>query len=349
MSRVELAPSYLASQPVPAWCGTMRGATAPTAGSAKCGSSRSQPAGLAARSRSRGTRRDSVCAAASPVLRAAPGPPLTGPVDDGARRAAPRSRAMAAGSADASSTTMTRGSPRGRQRRAAQAGQAAVEFRVPVPDRDHDGHVGGRGTRVRRAADRAGQRQPGAQGGEVRVRDARVEQAAGQRAGAGPRPAPACPANQDATWRDPAGVSRSTRTGEPPTRTDPPATSRVPGSGRRRRPAGTARAVARRHGVPLTAGGPPPRSWSRLAAAGRESGSASRACQAGSRRSRATVDGAGHATGPAGPLARACGSGVSGRPTGAAPAGRATRRPRRALSRRTPARIPGRGRRAAGR
>ncbi len=39
------------------------------------------------------------------------------------------------------------------------------------------------------------------------------------------------PANQPATWRAPAGVSRSTRTGDPPTSTEPRATSRVPGIG----------------------------------------------------------------------------------------------------------------------
>src|SRR5207237_751188 len=41
MSRVELAPSYRASQVRPASAGTIRGATAPTAGSAKCASSAS--------------------------------------------------------------------------------------------------------------------------------------------------------------------------------------------------------------------------------------------------------------------------------------------------------------------
>ena len=39
------------------------------------------------------------------------------------------------------------------------------------------------------------------------------------------------PANQEPTWRAPARVSRSTRTGDPPTSTEPRAVSRVPESG----------------------------------------------------------------------------------------------------------------------
>ena len=112
MSRVELAPSYRASQVRPASCGTMRGATAPTAGSAKCGSSASsQFAGPAPGTQSESRKATSgVCAAARPVFLAAAGPPLTG------RRTtlAPAAAAalwIAAGSAEPSSTTITRGVP----------------------------------------------------------------------------------------------------------------------------------------------------------------------------------------------------------------------------------------------
>ena len=77
MSRVELAPSYRASQVRPASCGTMRGATAPTAGSAKCGSSASSQPGPGTQSESRNAT-SGVSAAARPVFLAAAGPPLTG-------------------------------------------------------------------------------------------------------------------------------------------------------------------------------------------------------------------------------------------------------------------------------
>ena len=78
MSRVELAPSYRASQVRPASCGTMRGATAPTAGSAKCGSSASQPARArhAVGVEERHQRR---LAAARPVFLAAAGPAVDRP------------------------------------------------------------------------------------------------------------------------------------------------------------------------------------------------------------------------------------------------------------------------------
>jgi hypothetical protein len=46
------------------------------------------------------------------------------------------------------------------------------------------------------------------------------------------------PENQAATWRAPAGVSRSTRTGDPPVSTVSFASSLVPGSGVSRIPAG---------------------------------------------------------------------------------------------------------------
>ena len=76
MSRLELAPSYRASQVRPASSGLIRGATAPTAGSAKCGSSSSSQPGLGTQSESRNAT-SGVCAAARPEFRAAPGPPFT--------------------------------------------------------------------------------------------------------------------------------------------------------------------------------------------------------------------------------------------------------------------------------
>ena len=124
MSRVELAPSYRASQLVPASCGTIRGATAPTAGSAKCGSKRSSQPGAGTQSESRNAT-SSVDAAASPVFRAAPGPPFTGRWIT----CAPCAAAMAAiawGAADASSTTITRGAPES---------AAVPELRRPVRQR----------------------------------------------------------------------------------------------------------------------------------------------------------------------------------------------------------------------
>src|SRR5580658_4380602 len=76
MSRVELAPSYLASQVGPGSAGTIRGATAPTAGSAKCGSRSSSQPGPGTQSESRNAT-SGVSAAARPVFLAAAGPPLT--------------------------------------------------------------------------------------------------------------------------------------------------------------------------------------------------------------------------------------------------------------------------------
>ena len=77
MSRVELTPSYLASQVRPDSCATIRGATAPTAGSAKCGSNVSSQPGPGTQSESRKAT-SGVSAAARPVFLAAAGPPFTG-------------------------------------------------------------------------------------------------------------------------------------------------------------------------------------------------------------------------------------------------------------------------------
>jgi len=109
MSRVELAPSYRASQVRPASCGTMRGATAPTAGSAKCGSSASSQPAPGTQSESRKAT-SGVRAAARPVFLAAAGPPLT----ERRTTLAPAAAAtvwIASGSAEPSSTTMTRDGP----------------------------------------------------------------------------------------------------------------------------------------------------------------------------------------------------------------------------------------------
>ena len=91
MSSADLASSYRASQPRPGSWATIRGATAPTAGSAKCGSSCvSQPV--------RGTQSESMNAtsgvrtAARPAFRAAPVPPLR----SRRRQSAPAAAAAAA-------------------------------------------------------------------------------------------------------------------------------------------------------------------------------------------------------------------------------------------------------------
>ncbi len=228
MSRVELAPSYLASQPLPAWCGTMRGATAPTAGSAKCGSRPvSQPGcghavGVQERDEFRLRRREAGVARGG---RAA----VDRPVDDGG----------AAGSRDARDRRRVggrvvdddhprRGSavvgrPRAR-RPARQRSSSACRSRTGI-------------TTVTSAAARrrASRSRPPRAVRRGEVRGGRCP----RRAGGGPATRAAVPAgtgvpaNQAATCREPAGVSRSTRTGDPPTSTDPPATSRVPGSGTR--------------------------------------------------------------------------------------------------------------------
>jgi hypothetical protein len=123
MSRVELAPSYRASQLRPASCGTMRGATAPTAGSAKCGSSASSQPGPGTQSESRNAT-SGVSAAARPVFLAAAGPPFTG------RRStlAPAEAAtllIAAWSREPSSTTITHGASASPARqRASSAGRS---------------------------------------------------------------------------------------------------------------------------------------------------------------------------------------------------------------------------------
>ena len=123
MSRVELAPSYRASQVRPGSCGTMRGATAPTAGSAKCGSSVSSQPGPGTQSESRNAT-SGVSAAARPVFLAAAGPPLTGRRSTVAPAAA-AALPIAAGSREPSSTTITRGtSPSPARQRASSAGRS---------------------------------------------------------------------------------------------------------------------------------------------------------------------------------------------------------------------------------
>ena len=84
----------------------MRGATAATTGSAKCGSSPSSHPGAGTQSESRNAT-SGVSTAARPVLRAAAGPPLTGRCRQAAPAAA-ATDATAAGSRDPSSTTRTR-------------------------------------------------------------------------------------------------------------------------------------------------------------------------------------------------------------------------------------------------
>ena len=217
MSSVELAPSYRPSQVVPSSCGTIRGATAPTAGSRKCGSSRSSHPRRGTQSESRNAIR-AVDATASPEFRAAPGPPLT------ARRTtrAPCSAqiaSIAVGSAEQSSTTITCGSPRSppRHRRSSacrsRTGITTVTSSIPgepsAPVRSPQSGWAIPASSNRRASFRAARLSP-----------------------------TGAPENQPATARAPAGVSRSTRTGDPPTSTASPATNRVPESALSRNPAG---------------------------------------------------------------------------------------------------------------
>ena len=132
MSRVELAPSYRASQLRPASCGTMRGATAPTAGSAKCGSSASSQPGPGTQSESRNAT-SGVSAAARPVFLAAAGPPLTGRRSTLAPAAA-ATLLTAAWSREPSSTTITRGA-------SASPARQRASSAWPVADRDDHGHI----------------------------------------------------------------------------------------------------------------------------------------------------------------------------------------------------------------
>ena len=196
MSRVELAPSYRASQVRPGASGTMRGATAPTAGSAKCGKSASSHPGPGTQSESRNAT-SGVSAAARPVFRAAPGPPFSGR----RRTRAPASdaiRAIAAGSAEQSSTTITRGV---RASPARQRTSSACRSRTGITTVTSLGH-------------RNLPALPGSRG----MRDSGIEQATCQRVSLG---AP--------DW----GRNRPSRTS-----TVPPASMREPGSGHRQSPAG---------------------------------------------------------------------------------------------------------------
>ncbi len=188
MSRVELAPSYRASQVRPASCGTMRGATAPTAGSAKCGSSASSQPGPGTQSESRNAT-SGVSAAARPLFLAAAGPPFTG------RRSTPapaRSAMllMAAGSPEPSSTTITRvalASP------ARQRPSSACRSRTGMTTVTSDGAGAGR---------------PSSSGWAIPVSSRR--RASARALG---WPGTGVPDHQPATCRAPAGLSRSTRVG----------------------------------------------------------------------------------------------------------------------------------------
>ena len=188
MSRVELAPSYRASQLRPASCGTMRGATAPTAGSAKCGSSASSQPGPGTQSESRNAT-SGVSAAARPVFLAAAGPPLTGRRSTLAP-AVTAARWIAAGSREPSSTTITRGASASPARqRASSACRSRTGMTTVTAAFPADCGSSSRGWAIpvssrRRASARAF----GWLGTGV-------------------------PAHQPATYQAPAGLSRSTRTG----------------------------------------------------------------------------------------------------------------------------------------
>jgi hypothetical protein len=244
ISRVELAPSYRASQVRPASCGTMRGAAAPTAGSAKCGSSASSQPGAGTQSESRNAT-SGVRAAARPVFLAAAGPPLTGRGTTRAPAAA-AARRTAAGSRDPSSTTMIGVGP---------AGPAPIS---PFPagpglvsPARHRASSAARSRTGTTTVTSPGPGPPGASssaGWAIPVSSSRRASArAFWLSGTG------FPENQLCTSRTPAGLSRSTRAGEPPASTVPPASMRAPGSGRRRNPAGTSSLLG-----PGPAGSTPP-------------------------------------------------------------------------------------------
>ena len=214
MSSVELTPSYRASQPAASAAapsgeyGTIRGAAAATAGSAKCGSSGSSQPGAGTQSESRNAT-SGVSTAASPVFRAAAGPPLT------ARRttwapAAVAAAATAAGSREPSSTTITRYSVRPARHRASSAvrsrtGMTTVTSPGPGP--------------------------PAGTGCAIPIHSSRRASACAPGAAA-----TGAPCHQPATCRVPAGPSRSIRSGDPPSRMVPPRSVRSPGSGRSRSP-----------------------------------------------------------------------------------------------------------------
>ena len=217
MSSVELAPSYRPSQVVPSSCGTIRGATAPTARSPKCGSSRSSQPGRGTQSESRNATR-AVDATASPEFRAAPGPPFT------ARRTtrAPcpaQIAAIASGSAEQSSTTTTCFSPQSPFRhRPSSAYRSRTGITTVTSSAPGDPSPPS-------AAPQSGWAIPASSNRRASAR------------AAAPSPT-GTPENHPATARAPLGVSRNTRTGDPPTSTMPPATSRAPESARNRSPAG---------------------------------------------------------------------------------------------------------------
>ena len=122
MSRADAAASYRASQPLPCSWAMIRGATAPTAGSAKWRSNGASQPGPGTQSES--TKATSgVRTAARPVFRAAPAPPHRSRRRQRAPAAA-AAAATAARSADPSSTTMIRMPPRPARHRASSAGRS---------------------------------------------------------------------------------------------------------------------------------------------------------------------------------------------------------------------------------
>jgi hypothetical protein len=196
----------------------MRGATAPVAGSVKCASSaaiQSGPTEQGTQSESRNSTRG-VTAAARPVLRAAAGPPHA------SRRmslapAAAATAAVASGSADPSSTTMTRRPASPFRQRASSAWRSLTGMTTVTP---------------------AGEGPPESTGWAIPASSSlRASRRAAGESGTG------SPANHLAAARAPAGLSRSTRTGEPPVSTVPSAIRRAPWAGRSRKPAGTGSAL----------------------------------------------------------------------------------------------------------
>ena len=174
----------------------MRGATAPSAGSAKCGSSSSSQPGPGTQSESRNAT-SGVSANARPVFLAAAGPPLTGRRTTPAPApAAAATLWIAAGSREPSSTTITRGPPVSPARhRASSAWRSRTGTTTVTP--------------CSRAVT------PGSCSGPWSSNGWAIPVSSRRRASARAfgLPDTGVPYHQPATCRAPAGLSRSTRMG----------------------------------------------------------------------------------------------------------------------------------------
>jgi hypothetical protein len=165
----------------------MRGATAPTAGSVKCGSSASSQPGSGTQSESRNAT-SGVCAAARPVFLAAAGPPFTGR-DTTCAPAAAAALRIAAGSREPSSTTITRCTLLSPARQRASSACRSRTGMTTVTS----GPPAGSGFSTGCAIPVSSRRRASARAFAL--------------------PGTGVPAHQPATCRAPAGLSRSTRVG----------------------------------------------------------------------------------------------------------------------------------------